>query len=289
VKQQHQSGPTRKVIDSNALQSPRLRAYLSKSPNNLAILTDYAAMEAYKGNTLVSIFRSMETLGDFPKQVIVLKTTGVVCGLSGRQSGLQSRMIDLEQTRGFQEYCRHLRAAKLDDVSLREQLLEHGREADAQMGRILTDATVMPEAVDGITRSFTAAELRAIRTDVLFPSELVHKILESVIVIEHSLYFRHPRPAIAHSVKEVPNTFLFRTALCVFIWALDWISVGGPKNVAVERIRNDLVDVNFATYATYFDGFLSMDEKAIRIYQRAAFVLDAITRGPSGRSWPSRK
>ena len=242
-------------------------------------------MEAYKGNTLVSIFRSMEILADFPKQVIVLKTTGVVCGLNGRQSGLQRRMIDPEQTRGFQEYCHRLHTAKLGDVSLREQLLEHGREADAQMGRMLTDAKIMPEAVEGITRNFTAAELRIIRTGMLFPSGLVRKILESVVVIERSLYFRHPRPAISHGINEVPNTFLFRTALCVFIWALDWISVGGPKNVATERIRNDLVDVNFATYATYFDGLLSMDQKALRIYQRAAFVLDAITGGPGGRSW----
>src|SRR5208283_5895624 len=65
------SGPTRMVVDSNALQSPVLRDYLSKSIDNRAVLTDYASMEAYKGNTLVSIFRSMALLADFPRQVIV--------------------------------------------------------------------------------------------------------------------------------------------------------------------------------------------------------------------------
>jgi hypothetical protein len=86
-----QSGPTRMVVDSNALQSPQLQDYLSKSTNNFAVLTDYAAMEAYKGNTLASIFRSMALLADFPRQVIVLKTTGVVCGLRGRRPGLSKR------------------------------------------------------------------------------------------------------------------------------------------------------------------------------------------------------
>jgi hypothetical protein len=243
-------------------------------------------MEAYKGNTLVSIFRSMEVLTDFPKQVIVLKTTGVVCRLSGRQSGLQRRMMDVGQTLGFQEYCRYLAAAKLGDVSLREQLLAHGREADAQMDRMLTDATIMPDAISGIVSIFTEAELKIIRTGFMFPSGLVRKILESIIMIEHSLYSEHPRPATVRSLKELPNTFLFRTALCVFVWALDWISVGGPKNVRIERIRNDLIDVNFATYATYFDGLLSMDEKALRIYQRSAFVLNAIAGGPDGGCHP---
>jgi hypothetical protein len=56
--------------------------------------------------------------------------------------------------------------------------------------------------------------------------------------------------------------------------------MGGPKVVKAEKIRNDLVDGNFATFATYFDGLLSMDEKARRIYQQAAIVLESITNEP---------
>ena len=84
----------RKVVDSNQLQSDALRSYLSQSKQNFAVLTDYAAMEAYKGDTLVSIYKSMEILTAFPDQVIVLKNTLVTCGLSGRGSGLQRRLID---------------------------------------------------------------------------------------------------------------------------------------------------------------------------------------------------
>jgi hypothetical protein len=64
------------------------------------------------------------------------------------------------------------------------------------------------------------------------------------------------------------------------LWLLDWISMGGPKGVKAEKIRNDIVDVSFATFATYFDGLLSMDEKARRIYQQAAIVLESITNKP---------
>ena len=276
-----QFGLKRKVVDSNALQSPALRAYLLRSTNNFAILTDSAAMEAYKGNTLGSIFHSMAILAEFPRQVIVLKTTGVVCGLSGRLAGLQRRMIDEGQTLGFQKYCRDLRAAKFGHVSGREQLLGLGRAADAQMDRVLADARTMPEAVAGIASSFTDAELKIIRTGLPFSDQLVRKTLENIIALAKSLSSQHPRPTVVRNVDELPNTFLFRTALCAFVWALDWISVGGPKSVKTEKIRNDLVDVNFATFATYFDGLLSMDEKSLRIYQRAAFVLDAITNGPS--------
>ena len=273
-------GPVRKVVDSNALQSPALRAYLSKSVSNFAVVTDYAAMEAHKGDTLASIFASMALLTEFPKQVIVLKTTGVVCGLSGRQAGLRRRLIDEKQTRGFPEYCKALHAAKLGDASARRQLLDNGRVADEQMDRMLADAQNMPDTVRAISAGFTEAELKIIRTHAPFSDQLIRKVHESVIALAQELYRRHPKPTAVRTRDELPNTFLFRTALCGFVLALDWIAVGGPKGVKITKIRNDIVDVNFATYATYFDGLLSADEKPLRIYHRAAFVLDAITSGP---------
>jgi hypothetical protein len=148
------------------------------------------------------------------------------------------------------------------------------------MDRMLADATNTPEAVEGIVHFFTDAELKIIRTGLPFSEQLVRKVLENIVALAQSLYSQHPHPTVVRKVDELPNTFLFRAALCAFFWALDWISMGGPKGVKTEKIRNDLVDVNFATFATYFDGLLSMDEKPVRIYQRAAFVLESITNGP---------
>jgi hypothetical protein len=81
----------RKVVDSNYMQSPKLRTYLSESWKNVAVIIDYAAMEAFKGNTLVSIFKSMEILSEFPKQVLVLKSTGSISTVKGRRCGMRCR------------------------------------------------------------------------------------------------------------------------------------------------------------------------------------------------------
>ena len=82
----------RKIVDRNFLQSPQLREYLSGSRNNFAVLTDYAAMEAFKGDTLANISQATEILSEYPKQVIVLKSTGVICQLKGRRCGFTPRM-----------------------------------------------------------------------------------------------------------------------------------------------------------------------------------------------------
>jgi hypothetical protein len=91
----------KKIIDSNKLQSEHLEKFLSRSPNHIAVLTDYAMMEAYKSDDLGVLYQSMEILSGHPTQVIILKGTQAVCGLSGRAAGLQRRLIDIGQTRDF--------------------------------------------------------------------------------------------------------------------------------------------------------------------------------------------
>lgn len=60
------------------------------------------------------------------------------------------------------------------------------------------------------------------------------------------------------------------------------MSVGGAKQVKPTNIRNDLIDVIFAAYATYFDGILSADKKLNTIYRGARFALDNVFIRPTG-------
>ncbi len=266
----------RMVVDSNFLQSEKLRAYLSKSAKNWAVLTDYAAMEAYKGDTLASIYQSMEILAECPKQIIVLKGTQTVCGLRGRRSGLQRRLIDEDQTRGFAEYCRHLCAAQRGNVSLQHQLLELGREATAHMARMRADAMSMPAVFDEIAKTYTEAELRVLRKRSGYTEPLVDKLVKNILGLAGLMFARHPRVNKLPDAKELPNAFIFRAALCAYLLALRWISVGGARNVKPEKMRNDLVDVNFAVFATYFDGLLTADNKLSEIYLEAICWLQTI-------------
>lgn len=263
----------RKVTDSNYLQALGLREYLAKSPDNFAVITDYASMEAYKGDTLASIYRSMEILAEFPRQVIVLKGTMTVCGLKGRRSGLQRRLIDEDQTRGFPVYCRRLEAAKRGNLSLQRQLLNHGRAADEQMSRMLADAAKFSDSLELIADTYAPDELHILRRDVPYTEALFEKVMKNIMMLAAMMFADHPRITQLPSPSELPYTFIFRAALCAYLLALRWVSVGGAKNVKAERIRNDLVDVNFAAFATYFDGLLTADSKAAAIYRDADYLL----------------
>jgi hypothetical protein len=148
----------RKIVDRNYLQSLALQNYLAASRKHQVVLTDYSAMEAFKGDALANIASATQILREFPKQVIVLKGTSSIATLKGRRCGFTRRMIDRDQTRGFPEWCKHLTRALAGDKDLRRQAVENGKEADAHLKRMRDDQENYAQNLEAMAKSFSEAE-----------------------------------------------------------------------------------------------------------------------------------
>jgi len=264
---------TRKVVDTNCLQSEALRAYLSASAHNYVILTNYAAMEAYKGDTLKSIYRSMEILAQHPKRVIVLRGAQDICALNGHAAASLEPLIDEVQTREFSEYCQHLLAAKRGDLSLQEQLLEHGHEATAYIDRMLMDMPTLSSGIDLMAKTYSPAELKILRRREKHTPQMRERLIRNVLLLAQQFFKEHPSVTEWPRGPEVRNAFIFRYALCGYVSILKRIEDGGAGKTKPKKLRNDVIDVNFAAFATYFDGLITSDQRAGEIYVEAEFLL----------------
>ena len=248
------------VVDSNYLRDARLKSFLQSSSSNLIILTDYAAMEALKGDALVGMYESMKILSEFSSQVQVLKTTLAICGLSGSSKGLQRRFVDFPQTNEFLLFCKNLKTAHLGSTPLIDQLNALGVEANTHFHRMDSSARGFADSSVEIAKLFTKIEMHQIINDQRYTQSLLWKIFDKTIDLSAFIFNRHPSVKRIPSKNELINTYIFRSALCNLILGFRYASVGGVPGKSVGRIRNDMVDANFATYATFFDGLLSNDE-----------------------------
>jgi hypothetical protein len=233
-------------------------------------------MEVYKGDTLVSIFRSMAILSDYPSQVIVLKGTKQVCGLSGSGKGLTKRLIDHSQTGGFARYCIDLKKAKMGDAIKQAVLLEYREEANRHMDLVFNDAGNLADSIQGIAGTFTREEVTLLRKRRSLTEGSFDKLQKSILLIAGFMFRDHPNVSSLPDLSSLPNTFIFRFSLCTYLLAIWWISEGGAHGAGSGRLRNDLVDMNYVAYSTYFDGFLSNDKKANEIYSIAKFMLETM-------------
>ena len=194
----------RKVIDRNFLQEPELRAFLAASKKNRAVLTDYAAMEAFKGDAIANIASATQILRDFPKRVIVLKSTRFIPMLKGRRCGYTRRMIDWDQTRGFPEWCRYLERALAGDKTLQRQILENGKEADAHLDYMRDEQMNYAENLAAHAKRFDEAELRAWRRGGKLSDDMFGKIMDHVLEMAAFLFSTNPHFVELPHARELP-------------------------------------------------------------------------------------
>lgn len=265
----------RKVIDSNQLASEALDGFLAASPANKAVLTDYAAMEAYQ-SAGEGVFRSFRVLGKYAKQVLILKNTQTVCGLSGRGRGLEKRLIDSRQSREFPIYITNQRKAEQGDERYSQALAEHRRVAIAHLDRMRAEARTTAAAIRDIYNLYSKDERTALRKGEGYPPGAIQKVVRQIFEVTVQCLSKHPRVDRLPEYKYLANTFIFRYSLCNYLLVLDWISRGGFESAKPERLANDAVDMTFVAYATYFDGLLTADEKMARLHHEALLWLSAL-------------
>ena len=125
----------------------------------------------------------------------------------------------------------------------------------------------------GIAKNFSKDELRIIRKREVYDLKVIEKMFFHIMELTQLLLSNHPNVGSMPNRDELHYTFIFRYSLCVYLIAIDWLANGGISGVKPEKMRNDMIDMNFVAYATYFDGLLSKDAKALRIYDEASFLL----------------
>lgn len=264
------------VIDSNQLQTNRLHEFLAQSPHNAAVLPDFAAMEAYKGDSLKTIFKSMAVLSNFPNQVIILKGSTKVSRLSGRTKGLQRRLIDEKQTHDFPEYIRALRQAEAGNSDLQAQIISLGNYANEHLERMRGEAMNIRCAIEVLGSRYTKEERATLRAREEYTPELIDKLVRTVLEMAGMIFRESPHVRRLPTYAELPNTFIFRGTLACYLLGLRRFANGGLSELSSEKLRNDFVDMMFVAYGTYFDGLMSSDKSVNHMFNEVSLLLSAL-------------
>lgn len=151
----------RKVVDSNFLRSIKLRDYLSRSKDNIAVITDSTELEMVKAGGLDDLLKSVEVIADFPRQIVFAKTTNAAGVLRGRWKGLKKRLTDGKRTRAFRKWCRKRKQTKRDEKPL--DLERAQAEAAAHVDAVAQGAASIKDDLAAHAANYTDEELRILK------------------------------------------------------------------------------------------------------------------------------
>ncbi|WP_395023382.1 hypothetical protein [Dongia sp.] len=268
------------------LSHERLRAYLAESPHNCVVLTDYLALEVARAKHLAS---HLKILADFPKQLIPLRPTEHNRTVVGTLDEIRTGFVDWLRVGNKGKAFTLVESAKSGDAEAISELAKIQLEAEIKHRELTTMTSTLPELFRLVTATYSSNDLRELRQTMgdgsagsMSPS-LQQQLTTNISSAAVSLFQQHwgTQPL----MSQLINLFIYRFAVAANIWLLRMISLGGPLP-SLETLRNDTFDVNFATYATYFDGILSDDRRLLFTYLNAkewisrAETFDPIMHGP---------
>ena len=208
----------KKVIDANFFQDPGLEDYLKSDKGNIVVFPDYACMEAYKGNALKNISKSLEIVSKFPEQILVLKGTRDVVKLTLTSDGFK-KLEDTDQTKEFRTFCFGIKRAIRGDVALAAQILKKGQIASAHFDGLKKDAAVVANGIEELAKSFKNEHLRALRKREKLATEVIDKIIREILLLTALLFQGHPDVRKIPQAEQVRNSYTFRFAVSAYLLA----------------------------------------------------------------------
>jgi hypothetical protein len=268
----------RRVIDSNMLRDVNLEKYLSLCERNYAVLCDYVIMEAYKAqNPVEGIFSSMDILSRYPQQVIILKNTPNICGISARSAGLQKRLICQTQTAEFKKFCKKIKNEEIKNLGLLNSIYEHSRAAREHLNLLEHEYKALPKKFYEFEADFSSKELQIIRTNGSYTTDLLLKIIKIVMELSAYVFAKHPNVKRLPDFYNLPNTYIFRNSLFHYITILEWMSYGGLRAKKSAKMRNDIIDIYIMTYGSFFDGLMTNEKKMLNRYRIGKKIIDSLS------------
>lgn len=259
------------VIDSNMLQSVRLRAWMAASSCNIAVLPDFIWLEIYKQETLESVRAALSVVGERPDQVLILRSgqelagadlavgdVAAVAGLPGSAEGVRATLTAIKQ-------------ARCGEVSVAAQLEEQWSFAAATLEGMLAGAADIVGGLSEMADIFTAPETRRMRTGEPMQARTLAKLLDLASALYHEM-----AEIAGVAARQTTTAYLYRQALGIVVYLVWWIRCGSQVPRRLDRARNDFVDLGLAVCATYFDGLMTDDAKAAWMHSELRDVLAAL-------------
>jgi hypothetical protein len=149
------------------------------------------------------------------------------------------------------------------------------------MNAILNDMPKLNAGIKALESLLSPPDLKILRRHEPFTEELAKKLIYHTMGLALALFRNHPDVKTIPTGPEVRDTFLFRLAIASTELGLRKIETGAAGKVASDKLRNDFVDVVFATYATFFDGLLSNDKGAQETFVTTDYLLREVFVRPS--------
>ena len=141
---------------------------------------------------------------------------------------------------------------------------------------MLTEAENIRGAIENLGSRYTKEERAALRTRGVYTPEMTDRLVRNVLEMAAMIFRDSPLVRKNLPYAELPNTFVFRVTLALYLLGITRFAHGGLGEMSLENLRNDFVDMMFVAYGTFFDGVMSTDRSVNNMFTDVVRLLSTL-------------
>ena len=271
-----------KVIDAGYLRDKRVEAYLKGNAAHKLAFTDFACMEALKGETVYNIKKSLEIVSKYTKQILILKCLPEILKVDFNSNNFRKAFIDNDQTLTFPRLCIKTLEDN-SDTEFTKDLLRRSRNATKCLEEKIKGAGLVLKGIVAFNQELDQKFLKYIRSGKKWTINEYQCACFHVLALCKKLFEMNVDKTQLPEKENFLNHYIFRYTLSCFFLTLKWLIEHGWTSYSHEGMRNDLVDMSYVAFATYFDGVLSKDNKINSIYPRVIDFIEYLQNNMSNK------
>lgn len=238
-----------------------------------------------KSNALSTSRQSLQIAAQFPRQFFVLRRTHEILQERITSAKEIHCLFDYEGTVQFTALCRRLQTIP-PPAGLKEEMALHEADARLIMSRLAEEVASLEPGLIDAANDFTEKELTQIRTTNDVEDSTRRKLLELLKQTTGSFILQNQEPGrrTPMLLRDTIGLFAFRYSLCMLLYYMEWVRTGRTVGKKLPRRVNDVVDMQVAAMATFFNGVLSADQDLQVVSNMARGVLRGFG-GYVGEDW----
>jgi hypothetical protein len=246
------------LVDTSGLDKSETIDYLSKSRDNIIVISDMTIVEVAKGGA----FSSLQNLYKYKEQIRVLYPLIDISWDNATAQNTPQRLINRSFNFGL-FYENIVKATNCQKIKSLET--KANKVIDSLDTAIIRKVLIIPG------ERFDPVNLKTIRRTGAPTRNMAIELTNGLVDLSYSLLSE--KGLTVSSFENVYYSFIYRLLICQYAQTLDWTEKGGVHSLPKNQLKNGFVDIMIAACATLFDGFITNDNRLRGIYEKAKAIL----------------
>lgn len=247
-------------LDQHSAKHPKFVGLL-QDPNVSVVVSDVYLTEFTRAPSSVAK-RHLDELAKYPDRVWVAKSGGecVRWEIASLRRITQGRIIDHRTTQFMREQLSDTGAlaARLTDAAV-EQQVRLERYSDPFMGQQFIQLT---KDVQGKMKALKDYKRRS--GGPLSEEDLKSVIRNGRMALANYLIGSHKHEPQEAKTFALKDSYMLRSFCANLCRVIDWAHVKGIEGQGDEPMYNEYMDIEYVAAGSYFDAFLTNDERNVR-------------------------